>query len=66
MGSPWLPLLYQYGVGGILLFGTIIIALRTGGAQWAVREDKRTIQLLIAGYFVYLAGHAFWIWRASA
>lgn len=64
--SPWLPLIYQYLVGGFFLFGGIYIALRSGGVSLACREDRSTIIILIVGYFSYLAIHTFWIWKALA
>jgi hypothetical protein len=61
MTSPWICWLYQYTVGGVLFFGAIGLAVRSGAARLEEARDRRLLGVLLAGYFALAALHACWI-----
>ena len=61
----WPQWAYQYGVGGVFLFGALIAAWRMGAIRWNHRGDRRLLLALLAVYFAFLSGHAAWIALAT-
>ena len=50
----WLPILIQFGVGGILGGVGLWAGIKSGYVEWNNSEDRNTVLILIAGYFVLL------------
>lgn len=50
----WLPILVQFGVGAILGGIGLWAGLSSGYLDWQHADDRRTVYLLVAGYFVFL------------
>ena len=61
MADKWIPWLYQYGVGGLIFFATITLAIRSRALRLADRADRRLLAVLLAGFFMFLAIHGLWI-----
>jgi hypothetical protein len=61
MDAKWLPWLYQYGVGGVFFFGTLILAIRAGALRLGDPADRRLFVLLVGGFFLFLAVHGSWV-----
>ena len=61
MTETWLCWLYQYGIGGVVFFGTLGLAISTGALRWTQRRDRRLLVVLVAGFFAFLAIHGIWI-----
>ena len=59
--SVFLPLLYQYLVGGALFSFAIIFAIKVNALSLKNRHDRRTFLVLILGFFAYLFLHTAWI-----
>lgn len=55
--SIWLPLIYQYSIGGIVFTTAIIIAIRKGALSLKLRKDKRILFQLIGGFILYITIH---------
>ena len=63
--SPWLPWVYQYGVGGIFVASTLALAWRSGALKIDRPEDKRLALALAAGYIGFALIHAVWIAKVA-
>ncbi len=63
--SPWLPWFYQYGVGGLMAAGTILLAWRAGALSLSRPGDRRLLAALAAGYLSFAVLHAVWIFVVS-
>jgi hypothetical protein len=61
MTEPWLPWLYQYGVGGAVFFGTIALVLSSGALPLTVRANRLILGALVLGYFALATIHGLWI-----
>jgi uncharacterized membrane protein len=61
MTNVWICWIYQYGVGGLVFFGTLVLALRAGALRLEQAIDRRLLTLLVAGYFLMAALHGVWI-----
>jgi hypothetical protein len=59
--APWLPWLYQYGVGGAIFFATIVLVIRSGALPLSIRANRRILAALVLGYFALMAIHGLWI-----
>ncbi len=59
--SPWLPWAYQYGIGGIFVVSTLVLALRSGALKADRPGDKRLAFALAGGYLAFALIHAVWI-----
>lgn len=65
--SIWLPLIYQYSVGGAIFFVGLVVAIRRKAVRWGPiplvgRRDDRfwiviTLLGLVAYFSVHLAGY---------
>lgn len=53
----WLPFIYLYTAGGLLLAAGIVITLKTGALRLDRKHHQRWLGLLIFGYFWYFAMH---------
>ena len=61
MAENWICWLYQYGVGGLVFFGTLTLATWTQALRPANRADRWLLALLVSGFFAFAAIHGFWI-----
>jgi len=61
MDSPWIPMIYQYGIGGAVFFAGIIIALRKKMLTAAHHSDRGMLIQLIAGFLFYFLLHFLWM-----
>ncbi len=61
----WTQWMYQYGVGGLLVFGTVFLALRTGAIRWRHPVERRLLTALVAAFLIFMFAHAAWIALAS-
>ncbi len=66
MDSPWLPYVYDYSVGGLIFAATLILGLKVGAIDMRRESDRRTLIMVVAGFFLFAATHAVWIILASA
>ncbi len=55
----WLPLIYLYGVGGIIFFIGMYIIKRTGAIDLSLKRHRKWWRLMIFGYFYFLFLHTF-------
>jgi len=58
--TTWLPLIYQFLIGGIIFFIGIVIPWRKGDYSWNKREDRLTLVYMILGFFLYLTLQTLW------
>ena len=56
----WLPLLYQFLIGGIIFFIGIVIPWRQRDYSWKKREDRLTLVYMILGFFLYFILQTLW------
>lgn len=56
----WWPLLYQYGVGGLIFVIGLVIILRSGACRLERVQDRRWFAVLLGGFAWYLAIHVSW------
>lgn len=63
--SPWLPFIYDYGVGGLLFATTIYLGIRVGAIDLTRPVDRRTLVLTVVGFLLFASVHAIWIAIAS-
>ncbi len=59
--SPWLPLIYQYSVGGAVFVFAIVIAVRTKAMDLSLKKDKETLWVLVIGFLLFLTLHTIMI-----
>lgn len=64
MDRIWWPLLYQYGVGGLIFVLGLIIILRSGACRLDRPQDRRWLAVLLAGFIWYVLIHTGWYWLA--
>ena len=60
----WLPVIYLYGVGGIIFFSGMAIIFKAKTIKPERLVHKRWIKILFFGYFYYLALHVFLTYAA--
>lgn len=60
----WLPVIYLYGVGGIIFFGGMILILKAKSIKIERPVHKRWLKLLYFGYFYYMGIHIFLTYAA--
>ncbi len=53
----WLPIIYLYGVGGIIFLGGMVIIFKANSIKLSKPKHKMWFIVLIFGYFYYLALH---------
>ena len=58
--TTWLPLIYQFLIGGIIFFIGIVIPWRQRDYSWNKREDRLTLVYMILGLFLYLTLQTLW------
>lgn len=58
--SAWNSFLYLYGVGGVLFFGVIILALKKNVIGFQKSQDKKLLFGFIFAFFLYAGVHALW------
>ena len=51
------PYLYQYGVGSLIMAGSLFIAHRTGALDMQSSESRRTFGILVGGMVLYAVVH---------
>jgi len=56
----WLPLIYQFTVGGIIFGIGLLIPWRKGDYIWHRKEDRLTLAAMIFAFFLYLGLQALW------
>ena len=59
--NPWIPWMYQYGVGGLAVLFTIFMLIRLKALNFKRAGDRHLLIALISGYFLFLTGHGLWI-----
>ncbi len=64
--SIWMPLIYQYTVGGIVFFGAIILALRVKAISLSNKGDRATVGLLVLGFILFFSFHLIMILLSGA
>ena len=61
----WLPLIYQYGLGGLIFIVGIVFTLKSGSfTPRSNPKHKKWFSILILGYVWYLVMHGAWILAA--
>jgi hypothetical protein len=55
--SPWLPLLFQYGIGSVVFTAALFAAIKKGVIKTRYRKDRIMLIQVIVGFFIYLAIH---------
>ena len=60
----WFQIAYQYVVGGIFFGVTLWLCFYLGGASVSRAQDRRTLKILLGGYFGYLLVHLLWAYLA--
>ncbi len=53
------PVVYQFGVGGILFVVGLVLAIRARTLDLKTSSGKRWLVLLIGGFVLYLCLHVF-------
>lgn len=61
----WIQIAYQYGVGGIFLGASLWLCFHQGGARLSHPQDRRSLWILLGGYFGYLAFNLLWAYFAQ-
>jgi hypothetical protein len=61
-----MPLVYQYAVGGIVFFGTIILAAKVRAISLSNKSDRSTVVLLISGFILFFLFHLIMILVSGA
>ena len=54
-----IPIVYQFGIGGILFVVGLTLAIRARALDLKTRSGKRWLALLIGGFIFYLCLHVF-------
>ena len=57
----WLPLLYQFIVGGIIFIIGVLIPWKLRDYSWKKREDRRTLYFMGGGFAAYLVLTILWM-----
>ena len=57
--SEFIPVVYQYGIGGIVFVLGLVLATRAGTLDLKTRRGKRWFAALIGGFVLYLCVHIF-------
>jgi len=57
--SELIPIIYQYGVGGIVFVLGLVLVTRAGTLDLKTRHGKRWFAVLVAGFVLYLCVHVF-------
>jgi len=53
----WLPVIYLYGVGGLIFLGGMIFIFRAKAINMKLSTDRRWFWILLFGFFYYAALH---------
>ena len=64
--NTWVPWIYQYGLGGLIFVGSLVLAVRTGALRLDRWFDRRLLIALAVGLLAFMTGHAIWIALASS
>lgn len=56
----WLPLIYLYGVGGLIFIASMVLILATGACNLRRASDRTWFAILIFGFVWYVAIHTSW------
>ena len=56
----WLPLIYQFTVGGIIFAIGLLIPWRKGDYIWRRREDRLTLVAMISAFILYFGLQSLW------
>ncbi len=62
----WLPWIYLYGVGGLMFFAGLGIAVRSGACDLGRRRHRWWLGVMLFGYFWYAGIHLVGILAATA
>ena len=57
--SDFIPVVYQYGIGGIVFVLGLVLVTRAGALDLKTRQGKCWFAVLVAGFFLYLCIHIF-------
>ena len=57
--SELIPVIYQYGVGGIVFVVGLVLVTRARALDLRTRRGKRWLALLTGGFILYLCLHLF-------
>jgi len=57
--SEFIPVIYQYGIGGIVFVLGLVLATRAGTLDLKTRRGKRWFGVLVGGFVLYLCVHMF-------
>ena len=57
--SELIPVVYQYGVGGIVFVLGLVLVTRAGKLDLKTRHGKRWLAILVGGFVLYLCVHMF-------
>jgi hypothetical protein len=60
--SPWIPVLYQYLVGGTVACATLYVAFKQGALSLDSREDRQLACVLLLGMGLFALVHTLWTW----
>lgn len=61
MDEQWLCYAYQYSVGGLLFFSSLLFAVKSGAHSQKTVINRRLSGVLIFGFFLLAAVHGLWI-----
>ena len=57
--SELIPVVYQYGIGGIVFVLGLVLVTRAGTLDLKTRQGKCWFAVLVAGFLSYLCVHIF-------
>ena len=57
--SELIPVVYQYGIGGIVFVLGLVLATRAGTLDLKTRQGKCWFAVLVGGFVLYLCVHIF-------
>jgi hypothetical protein len=57
--SELIPIIYQYGIGGIVFVLGLVLATKSGTLDLKTRRGKRWFAMLVGGFVLYLCVHIF-------
>ncbi|KPJ61054.1 MAG: hypothetical protein AMJ46_03550 [Latescibacteria bacterium DG_63] len=60
----WLSYLYQFGVGGLIFAGSLLLILKTGACDLRIKHEKTWFRALIIGYCALALAYLLWILAA--
>lgn len=60
----WLPVIYLYGVGGIIFFSGMVVIFKAKTIKRERQRHQRWIKILYFGFFYYLLLHVFLTYAA--